>query len=306
MVKFCSWNVNGIRAVAQKGFFQWLEASGFDIVSLQETKAQREQLEESFFSPVGYSRVEFNSAVRKGYSGVADYYKEGCQPREIKFGFDPALIASVARPLKISSVTQDKKAAYMEYAEALAESELEEQLKAFNLEGRVIENRLDLGLPSELIYFNIYFPNGGAGLERLKFKLEFYEFFLVYLRKLLETHPYIVITGDFNTAHHEIDLARPKDNTNVSGFMPIERVYLDRLQELGFVDSFRLQNPASADNYTWWSFRTAARNRNIGWRIDYFFISAALKPFLAEAKIHSDILGSDHCPVSINLDFNRV
>jgi exodeoxyribonuclease-3 len=269
-MKLCSWNVNGIRAVAQKGFFEWLNNSGFDVVCLQETKAQPDQLEPKFLSQLQYPYVSFNSAERKGYSGVANYFRN--EPQIIKHGFDVDLFS---KPQKL--------------------------LKDFNSEGRIIESHHKLDDKKLLILLNIYFPNGGSGEERLKFKLEFYEAFLDYLKALEKISPYIAVTGDYNTAHHEIDLARPKENINISGFMPIEREYLDRLQQMGYIDTFRYLNPAKKDSYTWWSFRTAARKRNVGWRIDYFFVSSALKSIISDAKILDDVMGSDHCPVTLEL-----
>jgi exodeoxyribonuclease III len=327
-VRICSWNVNGIRAVAKKGFLDWLKNSNFDIVCLQETKAQREQLEPELIEIEDYPFVEYNSAVRKGYSGVATFAKE--QPMDFNFGF--ALERFATSPIEIAQINQGKKDTSLEFAglkqvfnsqnlytkslsaklstvdllnrlasvKRLAKSKLQEQIQAFNDEGRVIESQQKLGKDNYTL-FNIYFPNGGASTERLKFKLDFYEAFLIYIEELQKTQANIIITGDYNTAHQEIDLARPNENINTSGFMPIERIYLDRLEALGFKDSFRYFNPELAEQYSWWSFRTAARQRNIGWRIDYFYVSEALVPRLKAARIHADIIGSDHCPVSIEL-----
>lgn len=166
----------------------------------------------------------------------------------------------------------------------------------FDNEGRVIG--MDFG---DFILFNVYFPNGGSGEERLKFKLEFYDHFLKFINNLRQQGRKIIIVGDFNTAHHEIDLARPKENQEISGFMPIERVWIDKYLENGFVDTFRYFHPDKKDIYSWWSFRTAARQRNIGWRIDYQMVSDDLKPYIKNADILSDVFGSDHCPVSLEL-----
>lgn len=302
-LKLCSWNVNGLRAVSKKGFFEWLENSGFDIVCLQEAKVSEDQIDGGFHRCVSYPHFHLCSAERKGYSGVANYFKNDHLPETISFGFTKKRFAQAKELSKeIANINAGKTETTIEYGgKKLKLTELEKQLRDFNSEGRIIESWHPFGAKNKLVLLNIYFPNGGASTERLKFKLEFYEAFLVYLKELEKETPYIVVTGDYNTAHHAIDLARPKENTNTSGFMDIERVYLDELEALGFKDSFRIMHPDETDKYTWWSFRTAARKRNVGWRIDYFFISEALIPKLKEASIHNEVEGSDHCPISIIL-----
>ncbi len=312
-IKLCSWNVNGIRAVAKKGFTDWLNDSGFDIVCLQETKVQRDQLDDNLLQIDKYPYHHFNSALRKGYSGVANYFKQ--EPLIIKDGFD---LSFNKLPYKIDAVNQGKSTTTMSYAGLDVEimddyqgllpkvkninlEELQKQITDFNSEGRVISSEHQLDSKNEFILFNIYFPNGGASVERLKFKLEFYELFLLYIAELEKTNPYIIVTGDYNTAHHDIDLARPAENTNTSGFMPVERLYLDRFEQMGYIDTYRHFYPDKVDSYTWWSFRTAARARNVGWRIDYFYVSKALKPYLQAAQILDQVAGSDHCPVAITL-----
>ncbi|MDR2395868.1 MAG: exodeoxyribonuclease III [Endomicrobium sp.] len=165
--------------------------------------------------------------------------------------------------------------------------------KLFDNEGRIL--RLNF---KDFILFNIYFPNGGASEERLKYKLDFYDYFIDYLKKFKDKK--VIICGDYNTAHYPIDLARPVQNENSSGFMPKERERLDKLIEMGFIDTFRHFNK-EPNNYTWWDYKTSARSRNIGWRIDYFFISKNTLKNIKSADIESSILGSDHCPVSINI-----
>ncbi len=168
----------------------------------------------------------------------------------------------------------------------------------FDSEGRVLET--DHG---DFILFNIYFPNGKRDAIRLKYKMDFYEEILAYFLKLRKKGKKLVICGDVNTAHNEIDLARPKENQKISGFLPEERAWMDKLVSKGFIDTFRVftQEPG---HYTWWDTLTRARERNVGWRIDYFFISDDLKPNLSKAFILPDVLGSDHCPVGIELKFN--
>ncbi len=169
--------------------------------------------------------------------------------------------------------------------------------KHFDCEGRVIETEYP-----EFTLFNIYFPNGKMNPERLQYKMDFYEHYLQYFLKLRKKGKKLVICGDVNTAHREIDLARPKENSKVSGFLPIEREWMDKLVSKGFLDTFRIFNDAP-NHYTWWDVISGARARNVGWRIDYFFISDDLKPNLQEAFILPDVMGSDHCPVGVVLKF---
>ena len=171
------------------------------------------------------------------------------------------------------------------------------EIPRFDSEGRYI--RADF---PEFILFNIYFPNGKASQERLQYKMDFYETFLKRVIDLLKEGKRVIICGDINTAHKEIDLARPKENETISGFLPIEREWIDRLLQAGFIDTFRHFNPEPGQ-YSWWDYKTRARERNVGWRIDYFLISTNLKDNLKSAFIQKEIYGSDHCPVGIDLDF---
>lgn len=167
----------------------------------------------------------------------------------------------------------------------------------FDIEGRVIQTRFD-----DFVLLNIYFPSGTTGMVRVKFKLEFYEALLKHIKKLLKAGENLVMTGDFNTAHNEIDLARPKQNVRTSGFMPEERAMLSRyFEEAGLVDTFRKLNP-DKQQFTWWSSRFAsARTNNIGWRIDYFLVSEAYFKKVKKVTIFDDVKGSDHCPVMLEL-----
>lgn len=153
----------------------------------------------------------------------------------------------------------------------------------------------------DLLLFDVYFPNGKASEERLRYKLRFYDLFLDELDRLKGEGKRMVICGDFNTAHHEIDIARPKQNERVSGFLPVERAWMDRLEGHGFVDTFRIFHP-EAGQYSWWDLKTRARERNVGWRIDYFFVSENLKKKVESAFILREVTGADHCPVGIELD----
>jgi len=250
---FYSWNVNGLRAVAQKGFGEWLEASGADVAGIQETKLQKDH-EDGFTQMIGYKAVFCSSTVKKGYSGVGAYYRR--------------------EPLAVNFELPDPK---------------------FHGEGRLIH----LEYP-ELHFFTIYFPNGQRGPDRLEYKMAYYEAFLAHAQELRKDKP-IVMCGDVNTAHTEIDLKNAKSNEKTSGFLPEERAFLDRFVAAGYVDTFRMFEQGGG-HYTWWDYRFQARTRNVGWRIDYFFVSEELRPKVKRAWIADDVFGSDHCPVGLELD----
>lgn len=250
-----SWNVNGIRAAEKKGFLDWMKTAKVDIVSLQETKAQPEQLSTALLHPIGYESY-WSSAIRKGYSGTATY-------------------------TRVSPV--------------MAMTSFSDEI----LDG---EGRITMLEFKEFFFFNVYFPNGGSGPLRLDFKMKFYDKFFHLIETFRQKKP-IVFCGDINTAHTEIDLARPKENEKSSGFLPKERAWIDKIIEAGYLDTFRLLHPEKKDIYSWWDMKTHARSRNIGWRIDYFFISKELKKHVVSADIHDKVLGSDHCPVSLTLKF---
>jgi exodeoxyribonuclease-3 len=156
----------------------------------------------------------------------------------------------------------------------------------------------------QFLLFNVYFPNGKASPERLEYKLKFYDLFLEHIDRLKADGRRIVISGDINTAHKEIDLARPKANEKVSGFLPEERAWMDLLVGNGFLDTFRIFH-AKGENYSWWDLKTRARERNVGWRIDYFFVSENLRDSVSSAFILKDVTGADHCPVGIKLDIDK-
>ncbi len=164
-----------------------------------------------------------------------------------------------------------------------------------DLEGRVIVAEYP-----EFTLFDIYFPNGKSGPERLNYKMNFYETFLRYADSLKDAGKKLIICGDVNTAHNEIDLARPKENSKISGFLPEERAWMDRFFDHGYVDTFRHFNK-EPEHYTWWDMKSGARARNVGWRLDYFFVSENLLPSVKRAFIMPEVMGSDHCPVGIVL-----
>jgi len=248
-----SWNINGIRAVAKKGFLDWMKTNPGDIIAIQKIKATVEQLSDEILNISNYNSY-FNSAVRKGYSGVGVY--SNIEPKTIINGFN---------------------------------------IEKFDKEGRVLRCDYD-----NFILLNIYYPNGGMNDERLRYKLEFYDAFLTYTNNLRDQGNNLVICGDLNTAHKPIDIARPKENEKISGFLPIERQWIDKFLDNGYVDTFRMFNK-EPDNYTWWSYRTRARDRNVGWRLDYFFVNEEFKNHVVDSYMLSDVMGSDHCPIGLKI-----
>ena len=254
-MKLFSWNVNGIRAAQKKGFLDWLHAEKPDVLTVQETKARPEQLDDKLRQPEGYHSW-WVSAERKGYSGVGLFSRVA--PQDIQLGLG---------------------------------------IEKFDSEGRTII--ADYG---DFTLMSTYLPNGGRDHKRVPYKMEYKAAFLDYANKLRAAGKSVVMTGDINTAHNEIDLARPKANRKTTGFLREERDWIDKVVEQGYIDSYRHLNPDKEGAYSWWSMRSGARQKNVGWRIDYFFISPDLLDKMAAAEIHADVLGSDHCPVSLTLD----
>jgi exodeoxyribonuclease-3 len=170
-------------------------------------------------------------------------------------------------------------------------------IKALDQEGRLLSAFFD-----DYVVITGYFPNGGGGEERLKYKMKFYQAFLKYIQGLRDEGYQVIFCGDVNTAHQAIDLARPKNNEKNTGFLPMERAWIDKVIEADFVDTWRETYPETVDRYSYWDVKTRSRERNVGWRIDYFFIDRSLLPSLRNANIHEELYGSDHCPVSIDIN----
>lgn len=250
-MRLISWNINGIRAICNKKMLD-LEALNGDIVCFQETKAQKEQIPSECIK--GYENFYSNSALKKGYSGVAT----------------------------LSNI---------DFSEVGTAPEIDDK------EGRILEHHF-----GDIVLFNVYFPNGQQSDERLEYKMKFYDNFLAHCQDLRAKNKSIIVCGDVNTAHKEIDLKNPKANSDRSGFLPIEREWMDKFLAHGYIDTFRQIHGNIKGAYSWWTYRFNARANNAGWRIDYFFISEDLKPKLKDAFILSDITGSDHCPVGIEID----
>lgn len=254
-MKIISWNVNGIRAVAGKGLFEFLDREQPDIFCMQETKANPDQLSDALKSPPNY-RTYWSSAERKGYSGTSTWSKK--------------------EPLKVENGMGIQK---------------------YDSEGRLVVT--DHG---DFVLFNIYFPNGASKEERHNYKQEFLKDLVVHLNALIKQGREIVLVGDYNVAYLEFDVYDPVRLSKESGFLPEEREWFQNFLKTGFTDTFRHFAPEEREQYTWWSYRERAREFNRGWRIDHICVTKGLLPRLKSAKILMEQMGSDHCPVSIELD----
>lgn len=266
-MKLASWNVNGIRAVVKKGTFQdFVKKEKPDVICLQETKAERGQAE---IDLPDYEEYWHSSTRKKGYAGTAIFVKNTLEVHEVLMGFP-----------------EDIRAKY----------KLEDTYGDPNAEGRVLAVELD-----NMWVVTVYTPNSKPDLSRLTLRHKGWDpAFLAYIREL-EKHKPVVFCGDLNAAHTEDDLANPKANEGEHGFTKEEREGIDKLIAAGFLDSFRVFTPSGKGFYTWWSHFALSRERNVGWRIDYWFASKSLKSKLKKAYILPDVMGSDHCPVVLEL-----
>ena len=253
-MKIISYNVNGIRAAINKGFIDWLRESNTDVICIQETKANKEQVEINLLEKIGYHNYWF-SAQKKGYSGVAIFSKK--PPNNVIYG------------TKINHI---------------------------DYEGRVIQVDYD-----ELSIISLYLPSG-TNIDRLEYKFKFMKDFKEYIDDLKIRYPKLIICGDYNICHKEIDIHDPIRNKNISGFLPEERQWLDKFINSGFIDSFRHLN-SEPHNYSWWSYRANSRVNNKGWRIDYALVSESLKKNINNSFILNSVKHSDHCPVGVEIKF---
>lgn len=253
MAKIISYNVNGIRAALKKDWIDWVKSVDPDIICLQETKANPDQLDLTIFEKAGYKSYWF-SAEKKGYSSVAILSKT--EPDHIEYGCG---------------------------------------IEKYDNEGRII--RADYG---DFSVLSCYFPSGSSGEVRQDFKMDYLKDFQVYINALKKSRPKLLISGDVNICHEPIDIHNPVSNKKSSGFLPEEREWVTNFLSLGFVDSFRHLNK-EAHNYTWWTYRFSARKKNLGWRIDYHFISENLLKQLNSSVILAEAIHSDHCPILIDL-----
>lgn len=250
-MRFISWNVNGLRAIMNKGFMDNFNALDADIFCLQETKLQQGQID---FEPQGYHGY-WNYAEKKGYSGTAIFTKT--EPLSVSYGLG---------------------------------------IEEHDHEGRVITLEFD-----SFYFVTVYTPNAQDGLKRLDYRMKWEDDFLDYIKKLDKEKP-VIYCGDLNVAHKEIDLKNPKTNRKNPGFTDEERGKMSAVLDSGFTDTFRYLYPDMEQIYSWWSYRFHAREKNSGWRIDYFICSERLNDKINDAKIHCDIFGSDHCPVELDIN----
>ena len=253
-MKIISYNVNGIRAAIGKGFIEWLGQTGADVVCLQESKAQPDQIKIMEFESIGYQTF-WHSAEKKGYSGVAILTK--IKPDHITYGIG---------------------------------------IPEYDREGRFL--RADYG---DLSIVSVYHPSGSSGDERQEFKMKWLDDFYDKVHELKKERPNLIISGDYNICHKEIDIHDPKGNKNNSGFLPEEREWIGKFIDSGFIDTFREFHP-EPHRYSWWSYRRQARDRNLGWRIDYHMVTENLKSRLKDADILDQVVHSDHCPITLEID----
>ena len=253
-MKIISYNVNGLRAAMKKGLADWLAQEQPDILCLQETKAQPEQIDTTPFEDLGYHHY-WESAQKKGYSGVAILSKP--EPKHVEYG--------CGMPL-------------------------------YDHEGRVIRADYD-----SFSIMNVYMPSGTSGEVRQDFKMKWLEEFYDYAHQIAAEKTHLIIGGDFNIAHQEIDIHNPAGNKNNSGFLPEERAWVTKFLDSGFIDTFRYLNPDD-QRYSWWTYRFNARKNNKGWRIDYLMVTRNMAGRLKRADLLNDVVHSDHCPVLLEID----
>ncbi len=247
-MKIVSWNVNGLRAAINKGFYDFFNDVNADLFGIQETKMQESQVDDDMKKLGNYQY--WNSAEKKGYSGTAVFLRN--KPLKVTYGDDN--------------------------------------------EGRVITCEYE-----NFFFVNCYVPNSKRELERLDYRMEWEDRMREYLISLDKVKP-VIYCGDLNVAHKEIDLKNPNTNHRSAGFTDEEREKMTNLLDSGFVDSFRFVNPDLIDIYSWWSYMFHAREKNVGWRIDYIIVSERIKNKIKDVKIYNDVLGSDHCPVGLDID----
>ncbi len=255
MLRIASWNVNGVRACCKNGFLDWFAETGFDVVSLQEVRADEAQVPPELLGMSGYHKLWF-SAQKKGYSGVGILSRE--KPANVILGLG---------------------------------------VDEFDSEGRVLTAEF-----ANFFAVSAYFPNSqGAGL-RIDYKVRFCREIHRHVNKLRAKGKVVILSGDYNIAHQAIDLARPAENEETAGYLPQEREWMGEFLGSGWVDTFRMLHPEARDRYSWWSMRTRARPRNIGWRIDYHCVAEQDRHLVQGADILDKVTGSDHCPVTLDLD----
>ena len=260
-MKIISYNVNGIRAALNKGFIEWLKSVDPDVICLQEIKAMKEQLDVSVFEEAGYPYHYWFSAQKKGYSGVAILSK--IKPSHVEYGTGIASMDFEGRNLRVDFPAQSADA-------------------------------------EPVSIMSLYLPSG-TNEARLQHKFDYMDMFHSYIDELKKDIPNLIILGDYNICHEEIDIHNPKGLSNVSGFLPVEREWIGNFMISGFIDSFRHFNK-EPENYTWWSYRANSRARNKGWRLDYALVTTPLQEKLKRSVILSDAVHSDHCPILLEIE----
>jgi exodeoxyribonuclease III len=284
MIRLVSWNVNGIRANIKKGLWSSVEYIKPDVFGVQETKSDQSIMLSGIAESPVFDMVFHSCSMKKGYSGVATFYLKS--------------------NLKGDSIFENNHSPRNTLLE-LSGTVYGVGDEKFDIEGRLITTKYRILKPKyyikEITIINGYYPQGGRD-GRVPYKIEFYKKVYEYAKSLREKGEYVILCGDLNTTVADIDLARPKQNRKTTGCLPEERDALNWFLNDGFVDSFRHFYPEKENAYSYWDQITRARDRNVGWRIDYFLVDHKLLPYLKDAKIWSEIMGSDHCPVSIDLD----
>jgi exodeoxyribonuclease III len=291
-MKLISWNVNGIRAAAKKGLTEFVDRERPDILCLQETKAHREQVEPELLTFGNTHISHWSSAVKKGYSGVATYIKIDSSAAIGGLGINSSRqVGEVRKP--VDSENEKLSCSALPVVSIAKGIDIPE----YDSEGRfVISDHKDFRL------YNIYFPNGGARIERHELKQRFLRDLLVRLKKDLAEGRSVIVTGDYNVAHRDADVYDPEILKGESGFLPEEKSWMDEFLAAGFVDTYRHFFPSGQEKFTWWSYLERARLWNRGWRIDYFCVSKDLVPRLRRADILDGVEGSDHCPVLLEIE----
>jgi len=293
MIRLISWNINGIRAAIKKGLWNKVETLNPDIFCVQETKADSSVMATPISDNPGYHLTYHSATVKKGYSGVATYSHA-------------QLHNTLKNENDLFEENSDENSKSISHNQQLilASQQSGINIPQFDQEGRAVITHYSVpnSALGSFVLINCYYPQGGRGQHRIDYKIAFYAEIKKIAAQFMKDSKHVILCGDFNTTVADIDLARPAQNRKTTGCLPEEREALDWFLKDGFVDTFRHFYPNKPDRYSYWDQITKARDRNVGWRIDYFLISKSLLPFLHSADIHDQVFGSDHAPVSVELN----